>query len=205
MLRKACFWLLSFALLPGLTSCGTQSRLSYALELNPPSERKKRIQMRRFDDVSREEIFFASVEALEDLGYDADVKEASIGTLVASKESPATLAGGAALATGIFSLFINLASVAATGSAAIKDPFRPLPPTPKKPSRSRKPTAVASVVISPAEGTDGRSHFAHVIFRETDTGVGVGNINYSAAVSERQYKRFFGKLSELLQAEAHEP
>jgi len=204
MLRKACFWLLSLALLPpALTSCGTQNGLSYALELNPPRPREKRLQMRRFDDVSREEIFFASAEVLEELGYEADVKEVSIGTLVASRKEPATAPGGGSLAVGIFSLFVNLASVAATGSAAIKDPFRSLPATPKKPSQSRQPTAVVSMVIRPAAGTDGRSHLAHVIFRETDTGVGVGDINYWTG-NESQYKRFFGKLSELLQAEAHE-
>lgn len=73
-----------------LTLCGCQATMpEEALRLPPQSLADRQIQTRRFDGVTEAELLSACAGVLQDLGFNLDEAEATLGLLVASKQRSA--------------------------------------------------------------------------------------------------------------------
>jgi len=57
-----------------------------ALQLPPQSLQQRQMQTRRFDGIAEADLLSASAAVLQDLGFNLDESEASLGVLVASKQ-----------------------------------------------------------------------------------------------------------------------
>ena len=80
--------ILALTLGPVLAACQT-TPAEEVLELPPQSLQDRQMQTRRFDGIAEADLLAASAAVLQDLGFNLDESEASLGVLVASKERSA--------------------------------------------------------------------------------------------------------------------
>ena len=80
-------WLVLF-LAVSIVGCASQVPRD-ALELSPETLEERQLQTRRFDGVVEEDILSASAAVLQDLGFNLDESEPTLGVLVASKQRSA--------------------------------------------------------------------------------------------------------------------
>ena len=71
-----------------LTACQTTMPVE-ALKLPPQSLQDRQIQTRRFDGIEEADLLSACAAVLQDLGFNLDESEASLGVIVASKQRSA--------------------------------------------------------------------------------------------------------------------
>jgi hypothetical protein len=64
-----------------------------ALTLQPGALELRRIQTRRFDTANEHQLLIASLEVLQDLGFEVDESESDLGLIVASKNRDALSTG----------------------------------------------------------------------------------------------------------------
>lgn len=149
-----------------------------ALELPPHSLQDRRQQSRRFDGIAETDLLAACAGVLQDLGFNLDESEASLGLLVASKERSARSPGQTTMATLLDLLFDIEIEV-------------------DKEQRIRASLTTTPIPRSP------ESHLVRVTFQRvvwnTDR-----EISKREALSEPQlYQRFFDRLSKSVFLEAH--
>ncbi len=80
--------ILALTLGPLFVACQT-TPAEEALELSPQSLQDRQMQTRRFDGIAEADLLAACAAVLQDLGFNLDESEASLGVLVASKQRSA--------------------------------------------------------------------------------------------------------------------
>ena len=80
--------ILALTLGPLFAACQT-TPAEEALELPPQSLQDRQMQTRRFDGIAEADLLAACAAVLQDLGFNLDESEASLGVLVASKQRSA--------------------------------------------------------------------------------------------------------------------
>lgn len=154
---------------------------------------QRQIQSRRFDGLSEEEILQAGANVLQDMGYNLDASETSLGLLTGSKERDAVNAGEVAGAVLVALLTGYTPPVSAAQKIRVSLVVRP---------------AGSESVIAPeyagaaAAGTTGRGEFVvratfQRVVTRTDRSTYVETINDPAI-----YQEFFDKLSKSVFIEA---
>jgi len=156
------------------------------MQINPTPPAIKRHQLRRFDDVSVQDLFFADV--LEDLGYDVSVNEISIEVVLASRKMAIEISGRVGMR--VLSLALNAPTIIVAGVPVVAiNPFQPDPTI-----------GLSSVVISHAGVTRCCMHFMHGIFR---CGPHDKRSKKHFILSNGMYGAFFDRPSSLLQVGVH--
>lgn len=162
-----------FVLVFVTASCGIPKE---ALKLNEDSLEKRQVQTRKFDTSNEKKVIKASMAALQDMGFNLDESELSLGLLVASKDASAINPGQVAFAV--------VAALAGAYVAIDTDQF-----------------VRASLVTRKVD--KGKKIAVRVTFQTTVTN-SEGRITSRKAIEdEKLYQTFFEKLSKSLFLEAN--
>ncbi len=87
----ARFWLVVFVSVCGVGALGCAPQVPRgAFELSPESLTQRRLQTRRFETSEELRLLQASLNVLQDLGFNIDESESRLGLIVASKNRDAT-------------------------------------------------------------------------------------------------------------------
>ena len=152
---------------------------SSVLKLEPDSMEQRRLQTRKYDDITEAKVISASLQVLQDLGFNIDSSEAKLGVIQGSKDRDATEAGQV-VGSIIFAIIFGAA----------------LPIKKKK-------KMLASIVVSPAPSQD-KANLVRVTFSRL-----VWNTENTISKAERLnapeiYQEFFDRLSKSLFLEAQQ-
>jgi len=152
---------------------------SSVLKLEPDSMEQRRLQTRKYVDITEAKVISASLQVLQDLGFNIDSSEAKLGVIQGSKDRDATEAGQV-VGSIIFAIVF--------GAALPID-------------KSQK--MLASIVVSPAPSQD-KANLVRVTFSRL-----VWNTENAVSKAERLnapeiYQEFFDKLSKSLFLEAEQ-
>lgn len=161
------------------TYSASTSDSNSVLKLEPDSMEQRRLQTRKYDDITEEKVMSASLQVLQDLGFNIDSSEAKLGVIQGSKDRDATEAGQV-VGSIIFAIIF--------GAALPID-------------KSQK--MLASIVVSPAASQD-KANLVRVTFSRL-----VWNTANTLSKAERLnapeiYQEFFEKLSKSLFLEAQQ-
>lgn len=165
------------AILVALGGCAT-SVPEEALRLPPQSLADRQIQTRRFDGVSEAELLAACAGVLQDLGFNLDEAESTLGLLVASKQRSAHEPTRATIAK-LLDIFVDI-EIEVDKEQQIR----------------------ASLVTQPVAGaTD--SYFVRVTFQRIVWNT-ENDISKRQVLNDPElHQRFFDKLSKSVFLEAH--
>ena len=142
-----------------------------ALKLTPESLEKRSLQTRKYEGISETNILSASAGVIQDLGFNIDESETSLGVIVGSKERDATDAG---------QIFLAVLAAALTGTYVATD----------KDQKLR-----ISLVVRPTPENDSTKHYVRVTFQRIVWNT-QGQITKIEGLEEPEvYQEFFDLLS----------
>jgi len=177
-----------------------------ALLLSPESLAERQLQTRRFDTTNNQAMLSAASAVMQDLGFNLDEAESTLGVLVGSKRADAT-SGGQIVASILIALLggtpppvdeeqlirVSMVMRALDPTQTADKQFKETIPT-AKPSQSANDGAT-----EPQNQSTVRVTFQRIIINTA------GRISRLEQINEPElYKEFFDKLSQSVFLEAHE-
>jgi len=181
-MKKMIYFLTCTIVLPLLVSCSTpqNSISSRALQFKQIEWETHQLQTRRFDGVSKEELFSVCSEVLDELGFAVDVNEPEIGLIVGSAKSGVR---GPDQETQFLLNLLSIPDIAVSLLTGLFDEMRLIR---------------ASVVVREIAGSDGDSYFVRVVFQLTVTNEEGRITGQTGIYDERTFMQFFDELSKQL-------
>lgn len=151
-----------------------------ALKLSPETLEQRTLQTRKYEGISEKKLLAASAGIIQDLGFNLDESETSLGVVVGSKDRDATEAGQIILS-------ILLASL--TGTVTPVDDEQKIR---------------VALVIRPATKDNDKNHFVRISFQRIVWNT-QGDISKVESINDPEiYQKFFSSLSKSVFLEAQE-
>ncbi|MCZ6802927.1 MAG: hypothetical protein O7D86_03060 [Proteobacteria bacterium] len=166
-------------MLVALTGCNHNVIPKDALKLEKESLEKRSLQTRRYEGISEVDILSASAAVIQDLGFNIDESETSLGIIVGSKERDATETGQ--VIGAVFFAILFGVSIAIDKNQKLR----------------------VSLVVRPTPANDDKKHFARVTFQRIVWNT-QGHISKIEGLEEPElYQEFFDRLSKSVFLEGH--
>jgi hypothetical protein len=150
-----------------------------ALQLSPESLEKRSLQTRMYEGISEVDILSASAGVIQDLGFNIDESETTLGVIVGSKERDATDKG---------QIFLAVLAAALTGTYVPTDKNQKLR---------------ISLVVRPTQENDNKKHFVRVTFQRIVWNTQAKITKIEGLEEPEIYQEFFDLLSKSVFLEAH--
>jgi len=153
-----------------LTGC-TNAIPKDALKLSPESLEKRALQTRKYEGISEVDILAASAGVIQDLGFNIDESETSLGIIVGSKERDATDVG---------QIILAVFAAALTGTYMATDEVQKLR---------------VSLVVRPTSENDNTKHYVRVTFQRIVWNTQGQKTKIEGLEEPEVYQEFFDLLS----------
>ena len=142
-----------------------------ALKLSPESLEKRTLQTRKYEGISEVDILSASAGVIQDLGFNIDESETSLGIIVGSKERDATDVG---------QIILAVFAAALTGTYMATDEVQKLR---------------VSLVVRPTSENDNTKHYVRVTFQRIVWNTEGQKTKIEGLEEPEVYQEFFDLLS----------
>ncbi len=179
-----------------------------ALQLSPTALADRQMQTRRFETANYDKMLTAASHVFQDLGFNLDETDRTLGLLVGSKKSSA-VSGGQVFGSILLALFTGVAQPidkeqTIRASLVMREIQNTITPTAKpvvtttKRGKTKRGSAVAHREPQPTQSTV-RITFQRVVINDR------GMITRTEQINDAKiYQEFFDKLSQAVFLEAHE-